>query len=999
LTETTTDTATAQARTWAWTYNAQGLADSMTDPKGGVWQYNYDARGNRLTAKNPLNQQTSYAYDSAGRVTSQTGPNGLVTSYAYDARDRLTQTSRAGETSSYSYTPFGQLASASLPNGYAVSYSYDAAQRLVAANDNRSNQIQYTLDAMGNRIHEEVKDASGAIALATSRVINNLNKLAAVQGATGQTTQLGYDANGEPVSQADPLNQTTRQTLDGLRRPTATTFADNASATQSYNQLDQLTAVNDPKGVQTSYQTNAFGEVMSETSPDIGTVKYERDALGDVTKKTDAKGNVTTITRDALGRPLSIQYAADHIVNYTYDSNQTGYLRRIEDKSGTTTYERDVLGRITSKTQTVNDNPRSPSRYRTSYSYTAGDLASITYPSGLKVIYRRNASGQITGIDTVANSFLKIFRPAKPFVSDLTYTALQQPKSWTWASGDSASRTFDTDGRMTANEFASYTYDAASRITGITQSLWASGIVNGKQTLFTTPLTWTAGYDNRNRLTSFDRAGASTSYTYDANSNRLTSQDTRTSDTDLDLDFASADMSQATGQALNVDAASNRLFGFNQRVTTSQSGKADAITKTTVTYSVDVNYSVDENGAMTSDGLRTFEYDASNRMDKVRLMKGGEAASITYLHNALGQRVFKSEVTADQKLPKAKTLGTGFVNWLKTNFHWMYAQALADASIGTAYIYGGDNELPAYALLAELDNGSAVSKGRTEYIYLPTQDGSATLVGLYRGGKFLAVHTDHLGTPRLMTDEVHTAVWQRPYAGFGMTQPTGVFKATPNPKAVITNSTVVLKATNPPQELNVRESFQYEDEETGMRYNALRTYCPKCGRYTQMDPIGLAGGLNRLGYVGGSPLAFIDPHGLNPAAGWVLGMEFGTVIFPGVGTVVGGLIGAGVGAWIGWNALGPMLAKPPENAYDPNGPKAPGKPTEADGFKDPKGGENWVPNPNPGGGGSSWGWQDKKGNVWCPTGPEDKSRGISHGGPHWDVQSPGGGSRNVRPQR
>ena len=30
---------------------------------------------------------------------------------------------------------------------------------------------------------------------------------------------------------------------------------------------------------------------------------------------------------------------------------------------------------------------------------------------------------------------------------------------------------------MTSNEFASYTYDAASRITGITQNLWASRTV------------------------------------------------------------------------------------------------------------------------------------------------------------------------------------------------------------------------------------------------------------------------------------------------------------------------------------------------------------------------------------------------------------------------------------------------------------------------------------------------------------------------------------------
>jgi putative RNase toxin 37 of polymorphic toxin system len=39
-----------------------------------------------------------------------------------------------------------------------------------------------------------------------------------------------------------------------------------------------------------------------------------------------------------------------------------------------------------------------------------------------------------------------------------------------------------------------------------------------------------------------------------------------------------------------------------------------------------------------------------------------------------------------------------------------------------------------------------------------------------------------------------------------------------------------------------------------------------------------------------------------------------------------------------------------------------------DGYVPPKGGPNWVKNPNPGRGGSSHGWQDKKGDVWCPSG-------------------------------
>ena len=62
-----------------------------------------------------------------------------------------------------------------------------------------------------------------------------------------------------------------------------------------------------------------------------------------------------------------------------------------------------------------------------------------------------------------------------------------------------------------------------------------------------------------------------------------------------------------------------------------------------------------------------------------------------------------------------------------------------------------------------------------------------------------------------------------------------------------------------------------------------------------------------------------------------------------------------------------------------------GKPGAEEGFEDPKGGEEWVPNPN----GSGHGWKDKDGNVWCPTG----KGGNAHGGLHWDVQTPGKGGK------
>ena len=45
-------------------------------------------------------------------------------------------------------------------------------------------------------------------------------------------------------------------------------------------------------------------------------------------------------------------------------------------------------------------------------------------------------------------------------------------------------------------------------------------------------------------------------------------------------------------------------------------------------------------------------------------------------------------------------------------------------------------------------------------------------------------------------------------------------------------------------------------------YNYFRTYQPNQGRYTQNDPIGLDGGLNRSIYVDANPMSFTDPDGL-----------------------------------------------------------------------------------------------------------------------------------------
>ena len=327
------------------------------------------------------------------------------------------------------------------------------------------------------------------------------------------------------------------------------------------------------------------------------------------------------------------------------------------------------------------------SNYTTRYGYSgAGELSQITYPSGLKIYYRRNASGQITGIDSQQPGADKLI---VPFVSELAYTALGQPRSWRWASGDTAASAFDADGRMAGNEFASYRFDAASRITAITQSLWTSAD-GGAQ--YKAAFTWLVGYDRRGRITGFTRPGQEASYRYDANGNRLSAAVKTDSGAGLDGDSGPSDTAKTSAQALNIDSASNRLLGFVQTQSLAKGSQSLATTTSPV------NFSLDAGGNLTHDGASGFDYDSANRPAQGRIRQGGEAFKIAYLHNALGQRVFKSEAQAIEGLPNEAELGAPFIAWLKARFGWLFAPAQTNALLGQSY---ADGALPRYALLGE----------------------------------------------------------------------------------------------------------------------------------------------------------------------------------------------------------------------------------------------------------------------------------------------------------
>lgn len=187
------------------------------------------------------------------------------------------------------------------------------------------------------------------------------------------------------------------------------------------------------------------------------------------------------------------------------------------------------------------------------------------------------------------------------------------------------------------------------------------------------------------------------------------------------------------------------------------------------------------------------------------------------------------------------TRWVSFITWLKKNLGWLFAKAQVNATLAQRFVYA-DAPLPGWALLREYGNGGSKSAGRLEIVWLPTEDRGALTIRLYRSGRFCAIHPDHLGTLRLITDETNLPVWHWPYSAFGANKPTGILKANQKPKQAYTNEPTLLKATNPAIGFNLRFPGQNFDEESNLNYNYLWPYQATQGRYSQPDPIGLEGG-------------------------------------------------------------------------------------------------------------------------------------------------------------
>ncbi len=553
--------------TTSYTYNAQGQMTSETDPEGNNTSYTYDARGDLLTTTEPLGHVTSSTYDSNGNKTSSTDADGNTTYYVYDASGNLTGTKD--------------------PIGNIMLFAYDSLGRNIAILDDAGVQVNTAFDSSGNEISTSYEWVSPQNASDTQTVMaqdsyNANGQVTAVVDPNGDTAEFTYDANGNPVATEDSLGNTTIRIFNTSNQEIETIYPDGMIDRTVYDALGRVIYVTDqfnpsagtlPVGTHTIY--DADGRVIEKDIVADLDIDLTTTAAGNSYSTFVSAGPVlssTTTTYDAVGRVVQTRDAAGAITQYTYnlDGQVTSLVDGLGDRA---TNEYDADGRLTQTTDALGNT--------TSYEYDPdGRLIKTTYADGTTAITAYNANGQV-----IAST--------------------------------------DQDGNTT-----NYQYDSSGELTAVI--LPAVADPNNGGALTRPQYTYT--YDNYGDLLSIaDPEGNVTSFTYDAFDDQLSKT--------LPLgqtEYVEYDQYGRVWRQLDYKGQVTEFVYDDLNRPIKELFFASVTQANADLVGEEIDYTYDSLGRVSSimdsaSGLRTFTYDAENRITSVTLAQG----TISYTYDSV----------------------------------------------------------------------------------------------------------------------------------------------------------------------------------------------------------------------------------------------------------------------------------------------------------------------------------------------------------------------------
>ncbi|MDR3631701.1 MAG: RHS repeat-associated core domain-containing protein, partial [Desulfocapsaceae bacterium] len=353
-------------------------------------------------------------------------------------------------------------------------------------------------DAKGQRIREDVRDPEGILTYTIGLAYDANGNLVSRTWADNARETSAYDAVRNLVQSIDSTGMQTDSSYDALRRLLGVAEAGTAIAVYTYDRRDNPASVTDARGHVTRFTYDDLGNRLSVESPDAGITRMSYDPAGNLLRAVDAMGHTVSSQYDALNRPIKQSFfnAGDILFTYDQGANAIGKLSKITDQDGSNTFTYDAAGRIATETRII-----SGMSHTVGYSWDAatGELAGITYPSGLALTYSRDANGRISAIAADGTSIVSA-------VSRLPFGPVKAAR----LASTNLTRTYDQRYSVSAIKAGGadfgFSRDAGGNVTGIT------GVQAPTLTAETIDYSYNAA---NNQIT----AAPPKNYTYDANGN------------------------------------------------------------------------------------------------------------------------------------------------------------------------------------------------------------------------------------------------------------------------------------------------------------------------------------------------------------------------------------------------------------------------------------------------------------------------------------------------
>lgn len=363
-------------------YDGNGNLIAAYDAEGAVTEYTYDSLDQLICVKDPAGNETKYSYDGVGNLVNIVNANGGEIHFEYDAANQLIkETDPLGQFRVYTYTPDGDIASVTDEAGRTtkVEYAYKGKPSRIVYPE--GGEDCFTYDGNGN-----VSTRSNKQGFKMTYSYDALNRLVKAAGSNGEYYSYTYDEVGNLTSAADGNGNTSYYTYNLNDHLTSVTDETGNRTEYEYDLLDQLTAINKVGGDEvhrTEYVRDAAGNVIKTIDP-LGFIEeFEYNTRGELVRKTDKDGYLTEFGYDFNGNLNSVRYNDGREVIMSHDA--LGKLAEINDWTGITKIESDLLGRVTKVIY--------PDERIAEYKYgKGGERTGVKYPDGRFVQYGYDAA-------------------------------------------------------------------------------------------------------------------------------------------------------------------------------------------------------------------------------------------------------------------------------------------------------------------------------------------------------------------------------------------------------------------------------------------------------------------------------------------------------------------------------------------------------------------------------------------------------------------------------